>query len=128
MSYLIAWGIYLLMGAALMLLFNRYFADFLGQGLWRLCARVLLAIVLFTPGFVEEDVVYVVPAWIGVFFNLLSHDKAGLIKSLLPLLLACAVVFGLLGLRELLRRRRPASQPAEVAEEEAADKDDAAAL
>ena len=124
MSYLIAWGIYLLMAAALMWLFNRYFADLLGQGLWRLLARVLLAIVLFTPGFVDEDVVYVVPAWIGVFFNLLSHDKAGLIKSLLPLLLACAVVFGLLGLRELLRRKTAVHTPGTA--EAAADKDDVA--
>jgi hypothetical protein len=104
MPYVIAWGIYLSMAALLMFGFERYLAWRIPSHQWRLFIRALMAIVLFTPGFVSAGDIYVVPACVGVMFNILAHSGEGLLKAALPLLLAGVLVFGVLFLRELLRK------------------------
>lgn len=101
MAYAIAWGLYLLLAGLLQFGFERYLASFFTSDRLRIGLRALLAIVLFTPGIVPSAAgLYVVPACIGVLFNLLSHSGIGLMKSLLPLLLSTTVVFGVLFLRD----------------------------
>lgn len=102
MPYVIGWIIYLSMAALLMFGFERYLARFLTQRQWRIFIRALLAILLFTPGFVSADGIYVVPACVGVMFNILAHSGEGLFKASLPLLLAGALVYGVLFLVEVL--------------------------
>lgn len=108
MAYAIAWGIYVLMAVLLMAGFERYLAGLITVRRLRIALRALLAILLFTPGVVSADHLYVVPASIAVLFNLLAHSRLGLLQALLPLLLAQTLVFGLLFLREALPARRRA--------------------
>ncbi|HEX4869439.1 MAG TPA: hypothetical protein VFV15_01770 [Moraxellaceae bacterium] len=108
MAYAIAWGVYLLTAALLQFGYERYVAEFITRRRLRIGLRALLAIVLFTPGVVAStEGVFVVPACIGVLFNVLAHSGPGLVKALLPLLFATAAVFGLLFLLE--HRRAPAA-------------------
>lgn len=101
MAYAIAWGVYLLLAGLLQFGFERYLASFFTSDRLRIGLRALLAIVLFTPGILPSAAgLYVVPACIGVLFNLLSHSGIGLMKALLPLLLSTTVVFGVLFLRD----------------------------
>lgn len=104
---MIAWGIYLGMAALLMLGFERYLAGYIGNRQGLVVVRSLLGIGLFTPGVVNaEEGMYVVPACIGVLFNLLARSGVGMMKAALPMLLAGALVFGVLFLLESLRDRR----------------------
>lgn len=101
MAYLIAWSAYLLMAALLQLGFERYLAPYLHKRRLRIGLRAALAIVLFTPGVVPaEGGLFLVPACIGVLFNVLAHSGIGLMKAALPLLFAATVVYGLLFLRD----------------------------
>lgn len=106
MAYAIAWVLYLLMAALLLFGFGRYLAPLLPAGRLRTGLCALVAIGLFTPGVVSTaDGIFVVPACIGVLFNVLAHSGPGLMKAALPLLLSTAVVFAVL---YLLERRRAA--------------------
>lgn len=106
MNFAIAWGIYLLMAALLQAGFERYLAPLLPQRFWRIGLRTLLAIVLFTPGVVAvEGALYLVPACIGVLYNILAKSGPGFLKALLPLLLSTTLVFGLLFVLEWRRQR-----------------------
>ena len=101
MAYLIAWSLYLLMAGLLQAGYERYVAGLLPAGRWRAGLRALLAVVLFTPGVVASaSGLAVVPACIGVLFNVLAHSPLGLAKALLPLLLSSSVVFAVLWWRE----------------------------
>lgn len=104
MSYVIAWSLYVLMAALLVAGFERYVAGRMASRQWRIFLRATLVIVLFTPGFVAagEDI-YVVPACVGVVFNILAKSGTGLLKAALPLLLVSAVVFGVLFFSESRR-------------------------
>ena len=109
MAYAIAWAIYLLMAALLQFGYERYVADLISMRRLRIGLRALLAIVLFTPGVVSsQEGLFVVPACIGVLFNVLSHGGAGLVKALLPLLLSTSLVFGVLFLLEFRREQADA--------------------
>ncbi|MDI1301197.1 MAG: hypothetical protein PSX71_04780 [bacterium] len=104
MSYVIAWSLYVLMAALLVFGFERYVAGRIGSRQWRIFLRATLVIVLFTPGFVAtDDMVYVVPACVGVMFNILAKSGTGLLKAALPLLLVFTLVFGVLFFRESRR-------------------------
>lgn len=101
MAYVIAWALYLLMAGLLQAGYGRYLAPLLPAGRWRSGLRALLAVVLFTPGVVASETgLSVVPACIGVLFNVLAHSPLGLAKALLPLLLSTSLVFALLWWRE----------------------------
>lgn len=101
MAYVIAWALYLLMAGLLQAGYERYVAGLLPAGRLRVILRALLAIVLFTPGVIaSEGGLSVVPACIGVLFNVLAHSGVGLVKALLPLLLSTSVVFAVLWLRD----------------------------
>lgn len=109
MAYAIAWGVYLLMAALLQFGYERYVAEFITLDRLRIGLRALIAIGLFTPGVVSSpEGLSVVPACIGVLFNVLAHSGSGLVKALLPLLFTAAMVFGVLFLLEF-RRGRPAT-------------------
>lgn len=105
MAFLIAWAIYLSMAALLMVGFERYLAGHIPAGQGRLIVRCLLAVILFTPGVVSSaEGLHVVPACIGVLFNILARSGTGLMKAMLPLLISSTVVFALVFLREILRK------------------------
>lgn len=110
MAYVIAWALYLLMAGLLQAGHERYLSPSLPAGRWRTGLRALLAVVLFTPGVVASEAgLSVVPACIGVLFNVLAHSGLGLAKALLPLLLSTSVVFGVLWLRAARAGRAPAA-------------------
>lgn len=114
MDILVAWGLYLGMAVLLVLGFERYLAGYLTHRRLRIMVRTLLCVGLFTPGIVVSDEgVYVVPACIGVLFNLLARSGPGMMKAALPLLLSSALVFGALYLVEVMRARRQATPAAE---------------
>lgn len=97
MSYVIAWSVYVLMAALLAFAYERYVAGHIANAQLRIFLRAVLLIVLFTPGFVSVgDIVYVVPACVGVMFNILAKSGIGFLKAALPLLLVSAVVFTVL--------------------------------
>lgn len=109
MAYAIAWALYLLMAALLQFGYERYVADLIPVRRLRIGLRAALAIVLFTPGVVSsQEGVFIVPACIGVLFNVLAHGGTGLVKALLPLLFATSVVFGVLFLLEYRSRHADA--------------------
>lgn len=111
MPYVIAWTLYLLMAVLLVLGYERYVADRIDDRQLRIFLRALLAIVLFTPGFVSAgDHVFIVPACVGVMFNILAKSGTGFFKAALPLLLVSAGVFGVLHFRE--NRREDADEDA----------------
>jgi len=100
MSYVIAWSLYALMAALLVFGYERYVAGRMASRQWRIFLRACLVIVLFTPGFVVAgDNIYIVPACVGVMFNILAKSGTGFLKAALPLLLVSAVVFGVLFFR-----------------------------
>lgn len=104
MPYVIAWTLYLLMAALLVFGFERYVAERITGRQLRIFLRASLLMVLFTPGFVSAgENVFVVPACVGVMFNILAKSGVGLLKAALPLLLAFSVVFGVLFFRESRR-------------------------
>lgn len=105
MAYMIAWSIYLLMAALLVFGYERYVAGYVGPRQLRIFLRALLAIMLFTPGFISAGAVYVVPACVGVMFNLLAHSGVGMLKASLPLLFVSSVVFAVLFCREARRSK-----------------------
>jgi peptidoglycan biosynthesis protein MviN/MurJ (putative lipid II flippase) len=107
MGYAIAWVIYLVMAVLLQIGFERYLTPYLlAQRQLRIFLRSLLAILLFTPGVVlNADGVFIVPACVGVMFNILAKSPYGLLQAALPLLLVSAVVYGILFALE--RRRGP---------------------
>lgn len=118
MAYALAWIVYLLMAALILLAFERYLAAYVPRQP-RLFIRALLAVGLFTPGWVSAESVYMVPACIAVLFNVLAKSADGLLKASLPLLGMSTIVFAVLLVRE--HRRRPevdavASQSADPAE------------
>ncbi|MGH8491492.1 MAG: hypothetical protein ACRERR_00060 [Moraxellaceae bacterium] len=98
MGYVIAWLLYIGMAALLQLGFERYLTPYLqAQRQLRIFLRSLLAILLFTPGVVVNgDGLFVVPACVGVMFNILAKSPYGLLQAALPLLLVAAVVYGIL--------------------------------
>lgn len=111
MAYLIAWALYLTMAVLLVASFERYLAGYISNGRTLVFARCVIGIGLFTPGVATSDEgVYLVPACIGVLFNLLARSPLGMMKAALPLLLAGVLVFGLLFLLEALRGREPAPE------------------
>lgn len=101
MAIAIAWALYIGMAALLMFGYERYLTPYLdGHDELRLFLRVLLAILLFTPGFVlDSGSIYLVPACVGVMFNILAHKPVGVMQAALPLLLAATVVYGILFFR-----------------------------
>jgi hypothetical protein len=107
MAYALAWIVYLLMAALMVLAFERYVAGHVPRQP-RLFIRALLAVVLFTPGWVSVETVYMVPACIAVLFNLLAKSGSGLLKAALPLLTMSSVVFGVLLFLEV--RRSPETE------------------
>lgn len=102
MAYALAWIVYLLMAALIMLAFERYVAAFVPRQP-RLFIRALLAVGLFTSGWVSAETVYMVPACIAVLFNLLAKSADGLLKASLPLLAMSTIVFAILLVREYRR-------------------------
>jgi hypothetical protein len=98
MAYMVAWGIYAVMAVLLMLAYERYIVPLLMD--WRqfrLFLRALMAILLFTPGVVlHEEGIYIVPACVGVMFNILAHKPLAILQAALPLLLVATLVFGVL--------------------------------
>lgn len=101
MSYVIAWSVYVLMAVLLAFGFERYVAGHIASEQVRIFLRAFMLIVLFTPGFVSAgDIVYVVPACVGVMFNILAKSGIGFLKAALPLLLVSTVVFTVLFFRE----------------------------
>lgn len=105
MPYVIAWILYVSMAALLVLGHERYVAGHVASRQRRIFLRAFLLIILFTPGFVAAgDNVYIVPACVGVMFNILAKSGIGLLKAALPLLLVSSVVFGVLFFRESGRR------------------------
>ncbi len=101
MSYVIAWSLYVLMAALLVFGFERYVTGRIASRQWRIFLRTFLVVVLFTPGVVAAgDNVYIVPACVGVMFNILAKSGTGLLKAALPLLLVFTLVFGVLAFRE----------------------------
>ncbi|MDQ8037399.1 MAG: hypothetical protein REI12_08260 [Pedobacter sp.] len=98
MGYVIAWLIYLVMTVLIQLGYERYLTPYLAeQRQLRIFLRSLLAILLFTPGVVMSgEGVFVVPACVGVMFNILAKSPYGLLQAALPLLLVAAVVYGIL--------------------------------
>lgn len=114
MAYALAWIVYLLMAALIMLAFERYVAAFVPRQP-RLFIRALLAVGLFTPGWVSAETVYMVPACIAVLFNLLAKSADGLLKASLPLLAVATVVFGILFFLE--NRRPPEAEVAAPADD-----------
>lgn len=107
MAYVIAWSVYLLMAALIMVGFERYLSEYFSRQP-RLFMRALLAIVFFTPGVVSADQMYMVPACIGMLFNLLAKSGDGFLKASLPILAVAVVVFGVLFVRE--SRREPVDE------------------
>lgn len=101
MSYVIAWLLYVLMAATMVFAFERYVAVRMASRQWRIFLRAFLVVVLFTPGVVATaDGVYLVPACVGVMFNILAKSGTGFLKAALPLLLVFSVVFGVLFFRK----------------------------
>lgn len=109
MAYLIAWGLYLVMAVLLMLGYERYITRFLADSRQlRIFLRALLAILLFTPGFVVHgELVYMVPAAVGVMFNILAHKPLAVLQASLPLLVVSVVTYSLLFFREIRRSEAP---------------------
>lgn len=103
MAYALAWIVYLLMAALIMLAFERYVAGFLPRQP-RLFLRALLAVGLFTPGWVSAGTVYMVPACVAVLFNILAKSADGLLKASLPMLASATLVFGVLFVVESRRQ------------------------
>lgn len=115
MAYVLAWILYLLMAALLLAAYERYVALHLANRRLRVSLRALMAIGLFTPGFVSSaEGLSVVPACIAVLFNVLAHSGPGLMKAVLPLLLSTSLVFAVLWLLER-RGRKPAAPVADAA-------------
>lgn len=102
MAIAIAWGLYVSMAALLMFGYERYLTPYLAeQRQLRIFLRALMAILLFTPGFVlDSGSFYLVPACVGVMFNILAHKPVAVMQAALPLLLAATVVYGILLFRE----------------------------
>lgn len=98
MAYAIAWVLYVLMAVLFMVAYERYVTVFLqARRQLRIFLRVLLALLFFTPGVVvHDDMIYLVPACVGVMFNILSHKPLGVLQAALPLLVASTVVYALL--------------------------------
>jgi len=107
MAYVIAWSVYLLMAALIMVGFERYLSEYCSRQL-RMFIRALLAIILFTPGFVTAGETYMVPACIGLLFNLLAKSGDGFLKACLPMLAVAVLVFGVLFFLE--SRREPVDE------------------
>lgn len=105
MAYALAWIVYLLMAALILLAFERYVAEFVPRQP-KLFIRALLAVGLLTPGWVSAETVYMVPACVAILFNLLAKSGVGLLKASLPMLVVSTVVFGVL---LFLESRRPAA-------------------
>src|SRR6218665_3071426 len=110
MGYVIGWVIYLVIALLLQLGFERYLTPYLqGQRQLRIFLRTLLAILLFTPGVVlSADGAFIVPACVGVMFNILAKSPYGLLQAALPLLLLMTVVYGILFFVEIRSRRESA--------------------
>lgn len=108
MAYFTAWVVYLAMAILMMLIYERYAAPLIAARPLRVSLRAVMAIGLFTPGAVTTGGGYMVPASIGVVYQLLARSGTGMLKAALPLLLATAVVFAALFLYELLRKEQPA--------------------
>lgn len=108
MDYTAAWVVYVLMAILFMLGYERYVASLLaGQREKRIFFRALLAILLFAPGVVvHDDIMYMVPASVGIVFNVLVKNILGVLQAFLPLLAAGFVIFGVLALWEIRRVRR----------------------
>ena len=68
MAYAMAWIVYLLMAALIMVAFERYLSEYLSHQP-RLFIRALLAVGLFTPGVVSAETVYMVPACIAILWG-----------------------------------------------------------
>lgn len=102
MAYVIAWSLYLSMALLLCAGYERYLTPVLADyRQLRIFLRALLWAGLFTPGLVAAgEQTYVVPACVGVMFNILAHQGTGFLKAALPLLLVFTVVFGVLFFRE----------------------------
>ncbi|HQV41562.1 MAG: hypothetical protein KBD35_05035 [Moraxellaceae bacterium] len=103
MAYAMAWIVYLLMAALIMVAFERYLSEYLSHQP-RLFIRALLAVGLFTPGVVSAETVYMVPACIAILFNVLIKSGLGVVKASLPILVVASVVFGVLLFRESRRQ------------------------
>lgn len=103
-----AWALYIAMAVLLMAMFERYLAPYLrpyGQSV--LMLRTLLAILLFTPGWVlDAEQFYLVPATTAVLFNVLAQKPMAVLQACLPLLLTSTLVFA--GLFWWQRRQMPA--------------------
>lgn len=111
MAYALAWVIYLGMAVLLQVGFERYLTPYLqAQRQLRIFLRSLLAILLFTPGVVlNADSTFIVPACVGVMFNILAKSPYGLLQAALPLLLVATVVYGILFAVETRSRRASAA-------------------
>jgi glucan phosphoethanolaminetransferase (alkaline phosphatase superfamily) len=107
MSDGIAWGIYLGMAVLLVFGYERYIACRILNRHWRIFLRALLVIGLFTPGVVTGGEVYIVPACVGVMFNLLAHSNEGMLQAVLPLLVVGTVVFAMIFVAEVVRKEKP---------------------
>lgn len=116
MAYALAWIVYLLMAALIVAGFERYLAAYFSRQP-RLFLRALLAVGLFTPGFVSAGTVYMVPACVAILFNILSRSGLGLLKASLPMLLVSTVVFGVLLVLEKRRQSADVQGEAEPTEE-----------
>ena len=119
MAYALAWLVYVVMAVLIMAGFERYLSGHCSRQ-WRIFVRALLAIVFFTPGVVTPVVAtaggtYIVPACIGMLFNLLAKSGDGFIKAGLPILTVAVLVFGGLFFRE--SRRAPDAGDAENVED-----------
>lgn len=98
MAYLLAWALYLAMAALVLFIFVRYLIALLPSPEWRRMLTALVAVLLFTPGFVagHGEAVHVAPAAIGVLFGLLAKSPEAMAKAALPLLLAACLVYAVL--------------------------------
>lgn len=114
MAYALAWIVYLLMAALIMAGFERYLSAYFPRQP-RIFLRALLAIVLFTPGVVVAEAMYIVPACVAMLFNVLARSGEGLLKASLPMLAVSTLVFGVLFFLEYRRQTEP---PADAAPEE----------
>lgn len=105
MAYVIAWMLYLCMALLLCAGYERYLAPLLKeQRQLRIFLRSCLWVLLFTPGVVAAgEQTFVVPACVGVMFNILARSGVGTMKAALPLLLVFTLVFSVLCFREVRR-------------------------
>jgi len=115
------------LGAGLVLLFCWHFRQWIGWRYFRNLILVLLSVVLLMPFSAYPDMNYLAPAWfVSIFEGLTEATEAGYLRAGVPLIVAtlvAVVVYIMVEIGLLYRRRKSAGEPSGSKSPEARDEE-----